>query len=196
MSWLRRTRRPGYAVDGVEPYRNSGGWDHYSGDLLAGQAAVAEAFARLPQGPELQYLLYSLGIGTPDGREWTLGFGDESLILFDLSHPGGSDIFEETLTAAPFTESVERVDRNIFAFTTAQMLTADVALAHCIDICNEVFRRLSNTTATSPGSDGGSGADGTTSNGTPTTRSRPTTAGASTGSTRCVGYVPTTQQRP
>lgn len=153
MRWWRHTRRPAYAVGGVEPYRNSGGWDHYSGDLLAGQPAVAEAFARLPRDPELQYLLYSLGIGTPDGCEWTLSFGDESLILFGLSHPGGSDIFEETLAAAPFTESVERVDRDIFAFTTAQMLTADVALAHCIDICNEVSRRLSNTTATSPAPD-------------------------------------------
>ena len=98
MSWLPdATRpRPAYLVDGVEPYRYSPDWDVYSGEILAGQPVVAEAFARLPPDPTLEYLLFSLGICTRDGREWALTFGDEALIFFDLSRPG-TDIFEETL---------------------------------------------------------------------------------------------------
>ncbi|WP_229074821.1 hypothetical protein [Actinoplanes sp. DH11] len=145
MSWLRRSspaRRPAHAVDGVEPHHDSDGVDHYTGDALAGQPAVEQAVARLPQDPALEYLLYSMGLSTADGVGWTLSFGDESLILFGLSHPGGSDVFEHTLAAAPFTTSVERADRDIFVFTTPGPLTADTVLAHCLDVCGEVYRGL------------------------------------------------------
>lgn len=142
MSWWRRSR-PGYAVDGVEPYRGGSGWDCFDGDILAGQPAVIEAAARLPQEPMLEDLAGYLSVGTRDGREWTLGFEDGVLIVFDLSRPG-TDIFEQVLTASPWTESVERVDREVFLFTTTELLTADVVLAHCIDVCGEVFRRLTD----------------------------------------------------
>lgn len=141
MSWLRRSR-PAYEVDGVEPHRNDEGRDLYDGETLAGRPAVIEALERLPQDPALEYLPYSLGLGTQDGREWALTLGDEALIWFGLSHPGGSDIFEETLSAAPFTDSVERVDREAFVITTTEVLAADLMLAHCLDVCGKVFRRL------------------------------------------------------
>jgi hypothetical protein len=144
MSWLRRSR-PAYAVDGVEAHRNSEGWDIYEGNALAGEPIVAEAVARLPHDPALEHLLFSVGIGTADGHEWTLSFGDEARIFFDLSYPG-SDIFEEALTAMPWTGSVERVDRDVFVFTTTGMLKADVVLAHCIDVCGEVFPRAQTVT--------------------------------------------------
>ncbi len=140
MSWLRRSR-PAYAVDGVEPHRHGDGWRGYSGDMLAGRPAVAEAVARLPPDAALEHLLFSLSVGTPDGEEWSLSFGDEALILFDLSYPG-TDVFEEALTAAPFTAAVERVDRDIFVFTTRDALTADITMAHAIDLCGDVFRHL------------------------------------------------------
>ena len=140
MSWLRRSR-PAYAVDGVEPQRSSEGWDIFDGDTLAGQPTVAEATARLPHDPALEDLPAYLAVCTKDGREWTLSFDDGMLIVFDLSRPG-TDVFEQVLTAAPFTESVERVDREVFLFTTTEPLTADVVLAHALDVCGEVFRRL------------------------------------------------------
>lgn len=140
MSWLRGSR-PAYAVDGVEPRRSSGGWDIFDGDALAGLPAVTEAAARLPQDPALEDLPDYLAVATKDGREWTLSFDDGMLIVFDLSRPG-TDVFEQVLTAAPWTESVERVDREVFLFTTAGVLTADVVLAYCVDVCGEVFRRL------------------------------------------------------
>ncbi|MEV0424975.1 hypothetical protein [Micromonospora sp. NPDC050495] len=140
MSWLRRSRSA-YAVDGVEPWRSSGGWDIFDGDALAWLPTVAEAAARLPQDPALKDLPDYLAVGTKNGREWTLSFEDGMLIAFDLSHPG-TDVFERMLSAASFTGSVERVDREVFLFTTTEVLTADVVLAHCVDVCGEVFRRL------------------------------------------------------
>jgi hypothetical protein len=144
MSWLRRSR-PAYAVGGVEPQRIDG-WDVFDGDVLAGLPAVADAVARLPPDPTLESLLDYLSVCTKDGREWTLSFDDGMLIVFDLSRPG-TDIFEQVLTAAPWTESVERVDREAFLFTTTEVLTADVVLAHCVDVCGEVFRRLGGSPA-------------------------------------------------
>ncbi|GAA2851231.1 hypothetical protein Acy02nite_34680 [Actinoplanes cyaneus] len=141
MSWWRRSR-PVYAVDGVAPHRNSAGWDIYEGDTLAARPVVAGALARLPRDPALAYLPFSLALSTRDGREWGLAFGDEALTWFDLSAPDGSDLFEETLAAAAFTGTVERVDREAFVFTTTGSLPADVTLAHCLDICGTVFRRL------------------------------------------------------
>lgn len=138
MSWWRRAR-PAYAVDGVAPRRDSEGWDIYEGDALTGRPVVAEALARLPRHPDLEYLPHSIGLSTRDGLEWVLAFGDEALIWFDLSRPG-TDIFEETLAAAAFTGTVERVDREAFVFTTTGLRTADVVLAHCLDICGEVFQ--------------------------------------------------------
>lgn len=138
----RRKPRP-YAVDGVTPRRDSDGWDIYEGDELAGQPVVAAALGRLPRHPDLEYLAYSLSVSTKDGREWVLGFGDEALIWFDLSAPDGTDIFEDALRAAGFTAEVERVDREAFVLATAEPLTADVLLAHCLDVCDEVFRALS-----------------------------------------------------
>ncbi|MFY1671953.1 hypothetical protein ACN27G_18565 [Plantactinospora sp. WMMB334] len=146
MRWLRRSR-PAYAVRGVEPQRSSDGWDVFPGDALAGLPAVAEAAARLPQDPVLEDLPDYLSVATRDGREWTLGFDDGMLIVFDLSHPG-TDVFEQVLKAAPWTESVERVDREVFLFTTTGVLTADVVLAHCVDVCGEVFRRLGGSSPT------------------------------------------------
>ena len=143
MSWLRRSR-PAYAVDGVEPRRSSGGWDIFDGDALAGLPAVIAAAARLPQDPALEDLPGYLSVATRDGRDWALSFDDGMLYVFDLSYPG-SDVFEQVLTAAPWTESVERVDREVFLFTTTEMLTADVVLAHCVDVCGEVFRRLGDS---------------------------------------------------
>jgi hypothetical protein len=140
MRWSRRPR-PAYAVGGVEPQRGSDGWDSFPGDALAGLPAVAEAAARLPQDPVLEDLPDYLSVATKDGREWTLGFDDGMLIVFDLSYPG-TDVVERVLTAAPWTESVERLDRAVFRFTTTRLLTADVVLAHCVDVCGEVFRRL------------------------------------------------------
>ncbi len=140
MSWLRRSR-PAHAVDGVEPRRSSGGWDIFEGDDLAGQPAVTEAVARLPRDPALEDLPGYLSVGTKDGQDWALSFDDGMLSVFDLSYPG-SDVFEQVLTAAPWTGSVERVDRAAFAFTTTGVLTADVVLAHCVDVCGEVLRRL------------------------------------------------------
>jgi hypothetical protein len=140
VSWWRRSR-PAYAVEGVQPWRSSDGWDVYGGDILAGQPAVAEAAGRLPEEPALEYLLHSMSICTKDGREWSLGFDDGMLVVFDLSRPG-TDIFEERLRAAPWTQSVERVDREAFLLTTPGVLTADVVLAHCLDVCDEVYRRL------------------------------------------------------
>ncbi|WP_433287464.1 hypothetical protein [Micromonospora sp. CA-244673] len=139
MSWLRRSR-PAYAVDGVEPQRIDG-WDVFDGDALAEQPAVAGATGRLPQDPALEDLPGYLAVSTKDGREWTLSFDDGMLTVFDLSSPG-SDAVERTLTAAPWTASVERVDREVFLFTTTGVLTADVVLAHCVDVCGEVFRGL------------------------------------------------------
>ncbi|MEV4538552.1 hypothetical protein AB0J82_32710 [Asanoa sp. NPDC049518] len=139
MSWLRRSR-PAYAVDGVEP-RRIDGWDVFEGDTLAGRSAVAGAVARLPRDPALEDLPAYLSISTKDGGEWTLSFDDGMLVVFDLSRPG-TDVFEQVLTAAPWTEVVERVDREVFLFTTTEALTADVVLAHCLDVCGEVFRRL------------------------------------------------------
>ncbi|GLY05699.1 MULTISPECIES: hypothetical protein [Actinoplanes] len=43
---------------------------------------------------------------------------------------------------APFTGTAGREDRDLFVFTTTGPLAADVALAHCIDVCGEVFRAL------------------------------------------------------
>lgn len=143
MGWLRRSR-PEYGVNGVEPDRGSNGWDSFPGDALAGQPVVVEAAAGLPQDPVLADLPDYLSVATPDGREWTLGFDDGMLSLFDLSHPG-SDLFEQVLTAAPWTESVERIEREVFHFTTTRVLTADVVLAHCVDVCGEAFRRLGDS---------------------------------------------------
>ena len=143
MSWLRRSR-PAYAVNGVEPNRGSNGWDSFPGEALAGQPAVLDAAARLPQDPRLADLPDYLSLATRDGREWTLGFDDGMLSVFDLSYPG-SDVFEQVLTATPWTESVERVDREVFLFTTTGVLTADMVLAHCVDVCGEVFRRLDDS---------------------------------------------------
>src|SRR5687768_5016207 len=143
MSWLRRSR-PAYAVDGVEPQHNSDGWDIFDGETLAEQPAVAAAVGRLPGDPVLEDLPGYLAVCTKDGREWTLSFDDGMLIVFDLSRPG-TDIFERTLSAAGWTESVERVDREVFLFTTTEVLTADVVLAHCIDVCGEVFRSLGDS---------------------------------------------------
>ncbi|BCY13968.1 hypothetical protein [Actinoplanes sp. L3-i22] len=140
MSWLRRSR-PGWAVDGVESRPGSEGWHFWAGDALAGRPVVAEALARLPRDPALAYLPHSLGLSTSDGLEWGLSFGDEALIWFDLSNPG-TDVFEETLAAAPIVDSVERVDREAFVFTTTELLPADVVLAHCLDVCGAVFRGL------------------------------------------------------
>jgi hypothetical protein len=140
MSWLRRSR-PGYAVDGVEPKRGSSGVDSYPGEDLAGLPVVAAAAARLPRDPVLADMPDYLSVATRDGREWTLGFDDGMLVVFDLSRPG-TDVFEQALTAAPWTESVERVDREVFQFTTTEVLTADVVLAHCVDVCGEVFRTI------------------------------------------------------
>ncbi|WP_328414356.1 hypothetical protein OG470_19865 [Micromonospora sp. NBC_00389] len=56
MNWLRRSRTASYAVDGVEPWRSSGGWDIFDGDALAWLPAVAEAAARLPQDPAMEDL--------------------------------------------------------------------------------------------------------------------------------------------
>ena len=140
MSWLRRCR-PSSAVDGVEPYQGNEGWDIYSGVSLAAQPVVAEALARLPQHPVREFLLHSIGVGT-DGTQWTVSFGDESLEHFGLSDAGDGDVFEDTLAAAAFTGSVERVDREVFEFTTVGPLTADVVMARCLDVCGEVLRRL------------------------------------------------------
>ncbi|MDG4832499.1 hypothetical protein O7627_24785 [Solwaraspora sp. WMMD1047] len=140
MRWLRRSR-PAYAVDGVEPQRGGDGWDSFPGHALAGLPAVAEAAARLPRDSALEELPDYLSVATKDGREWTLGLDDGMLVVFDLSYPG-TDVFEQVLTAAPWTESVERVDREVFLFTTIAVLTADVVLAHCVDVCGEVFCRL------------------------------------------------------
>ncbi|WP_328425976.1 hypothetical protein OG470_18500 [Micromonospora sp. NBC_00389] len=85
-----------------------------------------------------------LAVATKDGREWTLSFDGGMLIVFDLSPPG-TDVFEQVLTAEPWTESVERVDREVFLFTTTGALTADVVLAHCVDVCGEAFRRLGDS---------------------------------------------------
>ncbi|MET8307935.1 hypothetical protein [Micromonospora sp. NPDC005173] len=105
---------------------------------------MTEAATRLPQDPTLEDLPDYLAIATKDGREWTLSFDDGMLIVFDLSRPG-TDVFEQVLTAAPWTESVERVDREAFLFTTTGALTADVVLAHCVDVCGEVFRGLGDS---------------------------------------------------
>ncbi|WP_436534455.1 hypothetical protein [Actinoplanes sp. HUAS TT8] len=143
MSWFRRSR-PAYAVDGVTPRRSGQGWHFYEAEALAGRPVVAGALARLPRAPELEYLSHSVSVGTKDGIEWGLSFGDEALIWFDLSAPDGSDLLEETLAAAAFTVTVERVDREAFVFTTAELLAADVVLAHCLDACGLVFRTLRN----------------------------------------------------
>lgn len=140
MSWWRRSRPP-YAVDGVEPRRGSDGRGGYEGIDLAAVPAVAAAVDRLPRDPALDYLLHSVSVGTGDGREWSLGFDDGMLVVFDLSHPG-TDVFEDALTAAPWTGAVERVEREVFVFTTTEVLTADVVLARCLDVCGDVYRRL------------------------------------------------------
>ncbi|MDY7090047.1 MAG: hypothetical protein SYR96_33765 [Actinomycetota bacterium] len=130
-----------FRVEGVEPRRGSSGVCSYPGEILAGQAAVVEAAARLPQAPALADLPEYLSVATRDGEEWTLGFDDGMLGVFDLSYPG-SDVFEQQLAAEPWVASVERVEREVFAFTTITVLTADVVLAHCVDVCGKVFRRL------------------------------------------------------
>jgi hypothetical protein len=140
MSSLRRSRRA-YAVDGVEPSRGSNGNDSFTGADLAGQPAVIEAVARLPQVPALTGLMEFLSVATGDGREWTLGFDAAIRSVFDLSYPG-SDAFEDQLAAASWTESVERVEREVLAFTTTEVLAADMVLARCIDVCGEASRKL------------------------------------------------------
>lgn len=141
MSWIRRSR-PAWAVDGAETRRGREGWEFWDTEALARLPVVAEALTRLPAHPDLEYLYQSLGLSTNGGREWGLSFADEALTWFDLSAPDGTDIFEETLLAAPFTDAVERVDREAFVFTTPEVLTGDVVLAHCLDVCGEVFRAL------------------------------------------------------
>ncbi|MBL7252698.1 hypothetical protein [Paractinoplanes lichenicola] len=130
-----------FEVKGVVPNRGSNGAYSYPGEILAGQAAVASAVARLPQDPALTDLPEYLSLATRDGEDWTLGFDDGMLSVFDLSHPG-SDLFEQQLAAAEWVDSVERVEREVFAFTLGERLTADVVLAHCVDVCGAVFRRL------------------------------------------------------
>lgn len=44
--------------------------------------------------------------------------------------------------AAPWTGAVERVEREVFVFTTTEVVTADVVLARCLDVCGDVYRRL------------------------------------------------------
>jgi hypothetical protein len=142
MSWLRRSPTPpAYAVDGVEPTTSEGAYVHYTGRALQARPAVVRSLARLPNDEALEDLLDSLDLSTEDGLAWSLSFGDESRYLFDLSHPGGSDIFEQRLAAASFTGTVERVDRDIFDFTVPRVLPADVVLASCLDVCGEVYRR-------------------------------------------------------
>ncbi len=143
MSWWQRSRRA-YTVDGVKAKRGSSGVDSFAGEDLARLPVVVAATARLPQDPALADLPDYLSVATRDGQEWTLGFEDGMLIVFDLSRPG-SDVFAQVLTAAPWTGTVGRVDREVFQFTTAEVLTADVVLAHCIDVCGEVFRRLGHS---------------------------------------------------
>jgi len=100
---------------------------------VAGLRAVTEAAARRPKDPALKDLPDYLSVATKDGREWTLGFDDGMLSVFGLSYPG-SDVFEQVLAAAPWTESVERVDREVFLLTTTRVLTVEVVLAHRVDV--------------------------------------------------------------
>ncbi|MEV6344836.1 hypothetical protein [Actinoplanes sp. NPDC051851] len=139
MSWWRRSR-PVYAVEGVEPVR-SDGWDVYAGESLAGRPAVAAAVARLPAEPVLADLPGYLAVATRDGREWALSLEDGMLIVFDLSRPG-TDTFEQVLAAAPWTTTVERVDREAFLLGTGESLPADLILAGCVDACGTAYRRL------------------------------------------------------
>ncbi|WP_250031379.1 hypothetical protein [Paractinoplanes maris] len=140
MSWLRKSG-PAYGVEGVEPRRSGGGLDSFPGEALAGRPAVTEAVGRLPHDPVLADLPGYLSVATRDGQDWSLGFEDGVLGIFGLSSPG-SDTFEQQLAAEPWIESVERVEREVFVFTTTELLAADIVLARCVDVCGEVFRRL------------------------------------------------------
>lgn len=142
MRWFGRSRpRPAYAVDGVEPHRNEG-WDVYAGEGLADQPVVRAAVDRLPANIHLDELPLYLSLGTADGGEWVLSIDETVRCLFDLSAPG-TDVFEEHLVAQPWIDAVERVERDVFVLTVNEMLTVDVVLARCIDVCATVYRRLS-----------------------------------------------------
>ncbi|GLY04512.1 MULTISPECIES: hypothetical protein [Actinoplanes] len=140
MNWLRKSR-PAFAVDGVELDRGSNGWYSFAGESLAARPAVTAAAGRLPDHPELADLPDYLSVATRDGREWSFGFDDGMLVVFDLSRPG-SDTLEQVLAAQPWITAVERADREVFLLTVPEVLTADVVLARCVDACGEAFRRL------------------------------------------------------
>ena len=142
---------PAYAVPGIDP--KAGSADRttvtYTVDQLADLPPVTAARARTPEvlsairmdGEDREKFAASrddlcaqLWVGTGDGRNWDLVFGDGVNFLIGIGRKySPDDLLAEALAAQPGVEAVQHVEREAFEVQTAQVLRADEVAARWLD---------------------------------------------------------------
>ena len=142
---------PAYAVPGVEPKGGSADRTSvaYTVDQLADLPLVAEARARTPEvlsairidieDPEnwatnRDDLCAELWVGTGDGLNWNLAFGDSVNFLIGIGRKySPDDLLAEALAAQPGVDAVDHVEREAFVVRISQVLRADEVAARWLD---------------------------------------------------------------
>jgi hypothetical protein len=143
--------RPAYAVPGVEP---AGGSEDlhsvvYTVEQLAAFPPVAAALGRTPDvllairfddddrdefSTTRADLCAELWVGTGDGSNWELSFGDDVNFIIGIgSKFSPDDLLEEALTAQPGFDSVYHYDREVFQVRMARTHRADEMAARWLD---------------------------------------------------------------
>jgi hypothetical protein len=142
---------PAYAVPGVKPV---GGTDdlrsvEYTCAQLAIFPPVAAAIDRTPEvlsairfDDEMRDkfsvsradLCWELRVGTGDGLEWKLFFGDSVKFIIGIGlEYGPDDLIQDALAAQPYVDSVDYHDRELLHVRMAQVQRADEMAARWLD---------------------------------------------------------------
>ena len=143
------TSVPAYAVPGVTPVLGEFPSVQYSGDQLTSFPVVAAAVGRTPErllaigfdderredrAVARDDLIAELWVGTGDGLEWGLSFGDQVSVLAGIGRKHcPDDLLEIAIAASPLVASVYHYDREVFQVTTPEMRRADDMLALLLD---------------------------------------------------------------
>ncbi len=118
-------------------------------DQLADRPPVAAARARTPEvlsairmdGEDRENFAASrddlcaqLWVGTGDGRNWDLVFGDGTNFLIGIGRKySADDLLAEALAAQPGVEAVQHIEREALEVQTAEVLRADEVAARWLD---------------------------------------------------------------
>jgi hypothetical protein len=142
---------PAYAVPGIDPKGGSSDPRSvtYTVDQLAHLPPVAEARSRTPDvlsairldnedrdtfATSRDDLCAQLWVGTNDGLNWSLVFGDGINFLIGIGRKySPNDLLAEALAAQPDVQAVQHVEREAFEVQTAEVLRADEVAARWLD---------------------------------------------------------------